>query len=146
MNKERPPTVPRVDIARFTGDWYVIAHIPTFIEKDAWSAIERYELRPDATIATTFTFRKGAFDGPLKRHMPVGYVQDPVTRATWGMQLVWPFKAQYLISDLDSAYSQTIITRGARDYAWITARTPRISAADYDRDVALLLSWGDDLR
>ena len=33
-------TIESVDLKRFTGDWYVIASIPTFIEKDAtmpWS-------------------------------------------------------------------------------------------------------------
>jgi hypothetical protein len=27
-------TVPYVDLNRFMGDWYVVANIPTFIEKD----------------------------------------------------------------------------------------------------------------
>ena len=37
-----PPltTVSSVDIPRFMGDWYVIANIPTFIEKGAHNAIE----------------------------------------------------------------------------------------------------------
>ena len=33
-------TVPRVDLDRFMGDWYVIANIPTFIERDAHNAVE----------------------------------------------------------------------------------------------------------
>lgn len=33
-------TVPAVDLNRFMGDWYVIACIPTFIEKGAHNAIE----------------------------------------------------------------------------------------------------------
>ena len=33
----QPPmaTVDQVDLPRFMGDWYVIANIPTFLEKDA---------------------------------------------------------------------------------------------------------------
>ena len=37
-------TVEKVDLNRFIGDWYVIANIPTFIEKDAYNAIETYRL------------------------------------------------------------------------------------------------------
>ncbi|MDG1474028.1 MAG: lipocalin family protein, partial [Porticoccaceae bacterium] len=37
------PTVDYVDIDRFMGDWYVIANIPTFIEKDAFNPVETYE-------------------------------------------------------------------------------------------------------
>ena len=47
-------TVKHVDLDRFMGDWYVIANIPTFIETDAYNAIETYQLNNDGTIATTF--------------------------------------------------------------------------------------------
>ena len=50
-------TVDYVDLERFMGDWYVIANIPTFVEKGAHNAVETYELNPDGTIRTTFTFR-----------------------------------------------------------------------------------------
>ena len=38
------PVVQHVDLERFMGDWYVIASIPTYIERDAWNAIESYKL------------------------------------------------------------------------------------------------------
>lgn len=144
MNHATLATIPSVDLPRFMGDWYVIAHIPTFIEADAYDAVEHYELRPDGTIATTFTFRKGGSDGPLKTYKPVGYVRDQVTHATWGMQFLWPFKAEYLIAYLNAGYTQTIIARSARDYVWIMARTPTISQADYDQDVARVAAFGYD--
>ena len=39
-----PPigTVASVDLTRFAGDWFVIANIPTFIETQAFNAIESY--------------------------------------------------------------------------------------------------------
>lgn len=126
MNPIRP--VERVDLARFMGDWYVIAHIPSFIEREAYNAVERYELLADGTIATTFTFNKGALDGPLKRYEPQGSVVDDTGNAVWGMQFVWPIKAQYVIAYLDSSYSQTIVARDKRDYVWIMARTPQLPA------------------
>ena len=67
------PTVPRVDLQRFMGPWYVIASIPTFIEKGAHNAVESYRLDADGTIATTFTFRAGSFDGEAKRYTPRGF-------------------------------------------------------------------------
>ena len=53
-------TVDYVDLERFMGDWYVIANIPTFLEKGAHNAVETYALNDDGTIATTFTFRDEA--------------------------------------------------------------------------------------
>ena len=46
-------TVPYVDINRFMGDWYVIANIPTFIEKRATNAMESYKLNNKGEIETT---------------------------------------------------------------------------------------------
>lgn len=57
------PLVEQVDLQKFMGDWYVIANIPTFIEKGAHNAIESYRLNPDGRIATTFTFRANDFQG-----------------------------------------------------------------------------------
>jgi apolipoprotein D and lipocalin family protein len=138
------PTASGVDVGRFMGDWYVIAHIPTAIEREAYNAVERYELDADGTIATTFTFRKGAFDGPPKRYRPTGFVRDPVEHSTWAMQFIWPIKAEYLIAELDPDYRETIIARTARDYVWIMARTPSIRDADYARLVARVAALGYD--
>jgi apolipoprotein D and lipocalin family protein len=144
---ELPPLEPvdHVDLARFMGKWYVIANIPTFLEKGAHNATETYELRDDGTIATTFTFRKDAFDGALKTLTPTGHVGDDPSNAVWGMQFVWPVKAQYLIIHLDDDYSQTVIGRDKRDYVWIMAREPRLSASDYDRLVLRLGEQGYDV-
>ncbi len=64
----QPPmaTVDYVDIDRFMGDWYVVANIPTFLEKGAHNAVETYRKNDDGTIATTFTFLEGGFDGEIK--------------------------------------------------------------------------------
>lgn len=60
------PVVDYVDLERFMGDWYVIATIPTFLEKDAFNPVETYQLSSDGSIATTFTFNKGGLNGPKK--------------------------------------------------------------------------------
>ena len=138
------PTVPRVELDRFMGDWYVIAAIPTFIEKDAYNAVESYRLDEDGTVATTFTFRKGAFDGPLKTYRPRGFIRDTETNAEWGMRFVWPFKGEFLIVYLSEDYSRTVIGRSKRDYVWIMARTPSIPDAEYDGLVTRLEEMGYD--
>ena len=138
-------TVPKVELPRFMGDWYVIAAIPTFIEKGAHNAVESYRLDVDGTIATTFTFRKGGFDGPVKTYTPRGFVRDTKSNAVWGMQFIWPFKAEYLIIYLNADYTQTIIGRNKRDYVWIMARTPEIPDKDYAKLLADLAAWGYDI-
>jgi apolipoprotein D and lipocalin family protein len=137
-------TVRNVDLKRFMGDWYIIASIPTFIEKDAYAGIESYALNADGTVATTFTFRKGGFDGPQKRYTPKGFIVDTQTNATWGMRFIWPIKAEYLILDLAPDYSTTIIGRNKRDYLWIMARSPILTDDQYAALVRKAVSFGYD--
>ena len=142
-------TVPKVDLDRFMGDWYVIAAIPTFIEKQSFNAVETYRLDKDGSILTTFRFNKGSLDGPLKTYSPRGFVKDTESNAVWGMQFIWPFKAEYRIIYLTDDYSQTVIGRSKRDYVWIMARTPTIPDEDYQRIVEFIANQGyrlDDLR
>jgi apolipoprotein D and lipocalin family protein len=152
-------TVPSVDLNRFMGDWYVIANIPTFIEKEAYNAVESYRLAEDGTIETTFKFNKGGFDGPIKTYNPRGYVRDEKSNAdnprgyvrdeksnaVWGMQFFWPFKAEYRIIFLNEDYSTTVIGRTKRDYVWIMARQPAISDEEYDFILNFLQEQGYDI-
>ena len=127
------------------GDWYVIANIPTFVEKGAHNAVESYAMNDDGTIATTFTFHQDDFDGDLKQYSPRGFVRDRKSNAIWGMQFIWPFKAEYLIIYLKEDYSQTIIGRSKRDYVWIMARSPSIDENDYQFMLNLLADAGYDI-
>ncbi len=135
-------TVDYVDLNRFMGDWYVIANIPTFIEKDAYNAVESYRLDKDGTVATTFRFNKGSLDGPLKEYHPRGFVRDTQSNAVWGMQFIWPFKAEYRIIYLTDDYSVTVIGRTKRDYVWIMSRKPAIPADEYTRIINFLKAAG----
>ena len=138
-------TVENVDLNRFMGDWYVIANIPTFIEKDAYNAIETFRLEDDGTVATTFRFNKGSLDGPLKEYHPRGFIRDNESNAVWGMQFIWPFKSEYRVIFLSEDYSKTVIGRSKRDYVWIMARNPRISDEEYAAILDFLQEQGYDI-
>lgn len=142
-----PPiaTVPQVDLPKFMGDWYVIAAIPTMIENQSFNAIENYKLNADGSIATTFTFNKGSLNGEFKTYQPHGFVIENTGNALWGMQFIWPIKAEYRIAYLSEDYTQTVIARNARDYVWIMARTPSISNAEYTKLTSFISNLGYDL-
>jgi apolipoprotein D and lipocalin family protein len=137
--------VESVDLDRFMGDWYVIANIPTALEKSAHNAVETYEMNDDGTIATTFTFRDGSFDGKRKEYNPKGFVREGTNNAVWGMRFVWPIKADYRIVYLEEDYSITIIGRNKRDYVWLMAREPEIPEVKYEELLALIGEMGYDV-
>jgi apolipoprotein D and lipocalin family protein len=143
----RPPitTAPTVELARFMGPWYVIGNIPTSIEREAFNPVESYKLDADGTIATTFSFREGSLDGPLKTYCPRGFVLDSRSNAVWGMRFIWPIKADYRIVYVSENYEHTIVGREKRDYLWIMARTPQMADADYQAMLAIAKREGYDL-
>jgi apolipoprotein D and lipocalin family protein len=137
--------VPHVDLRRYMGDWYVIASIPTFLEKDAFNAKESYRLDADGTVPTHFSFNKGAPDGTPKHYDSRAFVLDSASNAVWGEQYIWPIKADYRISWLAPDYSEVVVTREKRDNVWIMARTPTIPDADLARLTDFVGSQGYDV-
>ncbi len=134
-----------VDIPRFMGPWYVIACIPSFIERHEYNAVERYQLDPQGRIRTVFTYNDGSFNGARKRMTPVGFVTEGTRGTVWGMRFIWPIQADYRVMYVNADYSQTVIGREKRDYAWIMARTLTMPDADFQQLTGLLRSQGYDV-
>lgn len=121
-SREPIPVVDYVDLKRFSGDWYVIASIPTPFEKNVFNAIESYRLDENGDMITTFTYNKGGFDGERKQHEFRGIVLDDPSNAVWKMQFWGPIKGDYKIFYLDPEYKVTVVARDQRDFVWIMAR------------------------
>jgi len=130
-----------VDLNAFMGDWYVLAHIPTFIEDEAYNAVESYRRKTTKKIATTFRFNQGGFQGKEKIYHPTGFVQEE-SNAYWNMQFIWPFKSEFVISYLDADYQHTIIARSKRDYVWIMAREPVIDGDKLNELIERVVTLG----
>ena len=132
-NISLPPlnTVSYVDIERFMGDWYVIANIPTVIEKNAFNAIENYKLNNKGEIETTFSFYKNGPNGDKKVYNPKGYIYNKKTNAEWRMEFLWPIKLPFLIIDLAEDYSYTVIGYPNRKYVWIMSRNAKLDKVTY---------------
>ena len=109
------------------GDWYVIANIPTSIERDALNAVESYRLDSDGSIATTFTFREGGFDGKVKTLLPARLRARHRLERRLGhaVRVAHQGRLPHRVREPD--YQRTIIGREKRDNVWIMARTPQIA-------------------
>ena len=142
-----PPTIPpvaSVDLPRFMGDWYVIAQIPTYLERKAFDSVESYRLDADGKIRTTFRYRNGSADAPMKTMEPVGRVVPGTNNAVWEMQFVWPIQAEYVIVDLAPDYSRTIVGRSKRDYVWLMSRQPSLPAPELAAAIQKIRELGYD--
>ena len=144
-NHQIMKTVPFVDIHRFMGDWYVIANIPTFIEKRATNAVESYRLNDKGEVETTFTFYQDSPTGKKKVYNPIGFIFNTETNAEWRMQFIWPFKLPFLIIDLADDYSYTVVGVPNRKYVWIMARESKLSNDIYEKIINRLAGIGYDV-
>jgi apolipoprotein D and lipocalin family protein len=123
--------VAAVDVPRFMGDWYVIAHIPTVIEDEAHNAVETYRWNAaEERIDVTYRFNDGGVDGPEKVYTQKAWVHDP-SGNEWRIQFFWPLKFPYLVIDIAPDYSYTVIGVPNRKYVWIMARERSLPAPVY---------------
>lgn len=124
---EDVPPLPRaevVDLERFMGDWYVIAHVPLSAEAEAYNAVERYRLCDDGRVATVFRYRDGGFEAEREVRRLTGYPQAESAGGEWRISPFWPLRLEYVVSWVEVDYKTTIIARSRRDYAWLMHRAP----------------------
>lgn len=138
-------TVDNVDINKFMGNWYVIACIPTFLEKNTLNAIENYRLNKNNEIETTFSFHKKSINNPRKTFKSKATILDKYNNSEWEMKFWGPFKSKYLIIDLAKDYSTTIVTIPNKSYVWIMSREPKIKDRIYSNMINKLESLNFDI-
>lgn len=136
-NQTPVKTAEKVDIQRFMGKWYVIANIPTFIEKGAHNATETYTWNEkENRIDVDFEFNADSFEGEKKSYPQKAFIYNKETNAEWRIQFFWPLKFAYLIMDVAQDYSYTVIGVPDRGHVWIMARTPSMPEETYQKLVA----------
>jgi len=114
-----------IELSRFMGDWYVIAHIPLSTEANAHEAVESYSLREDGTIDVRYRFCEGGLDGERRELAMWAWVHDASTNAEWRVRPFWPLRLVYQIAELDPDYRVSVVVNHT-DYAWVMARRPEL--------------------
>lgn len=138
-------TVDHVDLPRYMGDWYVIANIPYFAERNCLDSVESYALRKDGDIDNWFTCRKKSFDAPIKRIASArARVRDLRSNAVWSVTFFKVISVQYLIIELDPQYNWVVVGHPSRRYGWIMARTKTLPDTLYEQILQRLRTQGYD--
>jgi len=145
MNDPLRPA-PHVDLARYMGDWYVIANIPYFAEKNCFDSIESYALRSDGDIDNWFTCRKKSFRAPMKRIAnALAVVDDKSSNAVWHVRFFKVISVKYVILAVSPDYQWATVAHPSRNYGWILARTKHLDDATYGQALATLGAQGYDI-
>ena len=124
----KPPaplrTTAFVDLDRYLGRWYEIARLPTRFERDMTHVTAEYSRDPDGSIRVVNSGRKA---GKEKTATGRATVTDPATNAKLEVSFFWPFKGNYWVLELDSAYQWALVGEPGREYLWILSRQPRLN-------------------
>lgn len=143
-------SVPELDISRYAGQWYEIAHLPvSFQDKCTGDITAAYTLREDALIGVRNACRTA--DGetsvaeglarPVEGHPGRLEVRFAPSWLSW-LPLVW---ADYWVIDLDPGYTWAVVGEPDREYLWILSREPAMDRALFDQIKARAVAMGYDL-
>ncbi|SRR5688572_22162842 len=137
-----PRTVAQVDLQRYVGTWYEIAHFPQRFQRGCTGTTATYSARADGDITVHNVCRKGSLDGKEKSAHGRARVVDRATNAKLKVSFFWPFWGKYWIIDLADDYSYAVVGHPTRDYLWVLARTPTLAESTYQGIVERLRAQG----
>ena len=141
--KQDLETVSRVDLARYTGQWYEIARLPNgFQKKCADSVSANYTLRSDGSIKVVNRCRKAS--GAFTTATGKAKIVNKTTNAKLKVTFFWPFYGDYWIIGLDPEYRWAVVGEPHRKYLWILSRTPHMPETDYQRAIEQARAAGYD--
>lgn len=129
MNRQ---DVKNVDLNRYAGKWYVIACIPTRFDK-SWNYVsETYTLNEKGHVEIFTRYKKGdhhAENSLRSKGFPIASSHN----VEWKVQFVWPFKAGYLIEELDPEYTYVVVGHPKKKFLYIMNRSGKINPLQYEQ-------------
>ncbi|MES2089499.1 MAG: lipocalin family protein [Pseudomonadota bacterium] len=152
-------SVPSVDLARYQGHWYQIAHYPNFFQKQCVShTTADYKLLEGGQVEVTNRCKTA--DGSDTAALALARVQQPgffggglPAPSTARLEVrfapawlswlpgVW---ANYWVIQLAEDYRYAVVGEPKRQYLWILSRTPTLAAPDRAAINAALQQQGYD--
>lgn len=118
--------VPYVDLKRYCGIWYDIAHLPAIFLKGCYNTKAEYSLNENGSIHVVNTCNKGSIYGEKIDAEGTAVVKDVKTNAKLKVEFFWPFKGDYWILELDKDYEYALVGEPSRKYLWVLSRNPSL--------------------
>lgn len=147
--QDAPRTVPAVDLNRYAGTWYEIARFPNRFEDGPGLACAdvtaTYTPRPDGRIGVLNRCRNAAAGGAQRDARGSAYVVKGSQGAKLRVTFFWPFYGDYWVLGLDPEYRWAVVGDPRREYLWVLARRPALSAEDQARAVGIARAEGYDV-
>jgi apolipoprotein D and lipocalin family protein len=134
--------VPHVELEKYLGKWYEIAHLPARFQEGCSETTATYALSKNSAISVLNECMK---NGKIKRAKGKAKVVDKVTGAKLKVTFFWPFYGNYWILKLGDAYDYAVVGEPTRKYLWILNRTPQMDDKLYSQLMNFVASKGFDV-
>jgi len=144
-------TVSSLDVQRYMGTWYEIAKYPNRFQKKCVAETQaQYKVQASGSVQVINRCRKesGEIDEAIGEARQIGAANSPKLQVRFApswlslLPFVW---GDYWVIDLDDGYQLVAVSEPKREYLWVLARTPTVSAQSYDALLARLKAQEFDL-
>lgn len=149
------PVVPvaALDVPRYMGKWYEIAHFPNWFQKKCVDSTHaEYTLQPNGRVRVVNRCRlaSGEMNEAVgeARQVGDGGATSPQLKVRFApawlsfLPMVW---GDYWVLDLDADYQLVAVGEPTREYLWVLARTPQVSESAYAALLQRLAQQGFDV-
>ena len=134
--------VPHVELEKYLGKWYEIAHLPAKFQEGCNETTATYTLLKDGSISVLNQCTK---NGKMKQAKGKAKVVDKNSNAKLKVTFFWPFSGDYWIIKLGNDYDYSVVGTPNRKYLWILSRTPQMDDKLYSQLVEYAKLKGFDV-
>ena len=146
----RPQAVNQVDIQKYAGQWYEIAHLPMYFQRKCVSNITaQYSVNADQTMGVLNSCRIA--NGEMIRSEGVAYPQNQgnsklkVSFLPKGLRWLPFTKGHYWVLRVDPEYKVALVGGPSNKYLWILSREPQLDEATYQSYLDTAKHYGYDV-
>jgi len=133
--------VPYVELEKYLGKWYEIAHLPAKFQEGCNETTATYMLSKNGGISVLNRCTK---DCKMKQAKGKAKVVDKNSNAKLKVTFFWPFYGDYWIIKLGNNYDYSVVGTPNRKYLWILSRTPQMDDNLYSQIIEYVKSKGFD--
>lgn len=131
-------SVQDLDLPRYAGLWYALAHYPNRFERNCYATTATYTLNPDGSVTVENRCRKGSLNGPEDGVTGKAVVAGP-GQLKVGFVKYLPFiRGDYWVLEVTPDYHLAVVGEPGRKYGWVLSRAPHPSAELMEHAEAVL--------
>lgn len=134
--------VPHVELEKYLGKWYEIAHLPAKFQEGCNETTATYTLSKDGSISV---LNQATKNGKMKQAKGKAKVVDKNSNAKLKVTFFWPFYGDYWIIKLGNDYDYSVVGTPNRKYLWILSRTPQMDDNLYSQIIEYVKSKDFDV-